>query len=122
MGDSVSLRKHLVTRIEHVSDVARIHAENARDALGLAAKIAEEHRLAARELSEELRAQAQKYPTREALDMKTGELERRVDAFGKTMASMEQKLANIEGRVLSVGAVVVVTIALVQIALRLVGK
>ena len=119
---TVPLQQHIELRVSELEKRMALHNEDARQARGIASAVAADQRQSARELSEELRLQAQKYPTREALDARTGELARRLDEVLIRVTSAEKKLSNMEGRLWAFGAGLTFIFAAITLALRLVGK
>ena len=119
---TVPLQQHIELRVSELEKRMAMQNEDARQARGIASSVAADQRQSARELSEELRLQAQKYPTREALDARTGELARRLDEVLIRVTSAEKKLSNMEGRLWAFGAGLTFIFAAITLALRLVGK
>ena len=119
--NDVTLREILELRISELEKRMQLYNAEALRAKEMAAEVAKGQREAARETTEELRVQAMKYPTREALDARTGELDRVVGRVMDRLAILETKVSNMEGRLWSFAAGITFVFAAITLALRLVG-
>jgi hypothetical protein len=116
------VKELLELRITELEKRVDLRNADAHLAMRMAAEVAKEQRAQAKEVTEELRKQAGTYPTKEAIDARTGEQGRGLAALADRTASIETKLSNMEGRFWAFSVGLTLVFAGITLALRMVGK